>query len=63
MGTDAYAKLGLPEPGEYERVWIEATTGKPGVAPEARTQPPEMLKRHPLFGVTITNSDGRGPYH
>jgi hypothetical protein len=31
-----YAKLGVREPGDYERVWIEATTPKPEVTAEAR---------------------------
>jgi hypothetical protein len=31
-------KLGVPEPGAYERFWIEATTPKPFVTPEARQE-------------------------
>src|SRR6516165_8676654 len=33
-----YAKLGVREPGDYERVWIEATTPKPEVTAEAREE-------------------------
>jgi hypothetical protein len=33
-----YAKLGVPEPGVYERVWIEATRPKPEVTAEARKE-------------------------
>jgi len=33
-----YAKLGVSEPGDYERVWIEATRPKPDVTPEARQE-------------------------
>src|SRR5262249_52768135 len=33
-----YAKLGVREPGDYERVWIEATTPKPEVTAEARKE-------------------------
>jgi len=33
-----YTKLGVPEPGDYERVWIEATRPKPEVTPEARKE-------------------------
>jgi hypothetical protein len=31
-------KLGVAEPGAYERFWIEATTPKPFVTPEARVE-------------------------
>ena len=35
---ECHAKLGVPEPGGYERVWIEATRQKPDVTPEARQE-------------------------
>jgi hypothetical protein len=35
---ECHAKLGVPEPGDYERVWIEATTPKPEVTTEARKE-------------------------
>jgi hypothetical protein len=35
---ECYADLGVPEPGDYERVWVETTTGKPDVTPEARQE-------------------------
>ena len=35
---ECYAKLALPEPGDYERVWIEATRPKPEVTAEARKE-------------------------
>lgn len=33
-----YSKLGVPEPGDYERVWIEATRPKPEVTEETRKE-------------------------
>lgn len=35
---ECHAKLGVPEPGDYERVWIEATRPKPDVTLEARKE-------------------------
>ena len=35
---ECHAKLGVREPGDYERVWIEATRPKPSVTAEARTE-------------------------
>ena len=33
-----YAELGVLEPGDYERVWVEATARKPEVTAEAREE-------------------------
>ncbi len=33
-----YSKLGVQEPGDYERVWIEATRPKPDVTAESRNE-------------------------
>jgi hypothetical protein len=38
---ECHAKLGVQEPGDYERVWVEATRPKPDLTPEARK---ELLK-------------------
>ena len=38
MKCECHAKLGVPEPGDYERVWIEATRPKPDVTAEARKE-------------------------
>lgn len=35
---DCYARLGVREPGEYERVWIELTRPKPQMTDEARQE-------------------------
>lgn len=35
---ECYAIRGMQEPGDYERVWIEATRPKPVVMPEARKE-------------------------
>ena len=35
---ECYVKLGVQEPGDYERVWIEATRPKPEVTAEARKE-------------------------
>ena len=35
---ECHAKLGLLEPGDYERVWIEVTRPKPALLAEARTE-------------------------
>jgi hypothetical protein len=35
---ECYSELGAVEPGEYERVWIEATRPRPDVTAEAREE-------------------------
>jgi hypothetical protein len=35
---ECYSRFGVPEPGEYERVWIEATEPRPKVTKEARKE-------------------------
>ena len=35
---ECHAKLGVPEPGDCGRVWIEATRPKPDLTPEARQE-------------------------
>ena len=41
---DCNSKLGVLEPGDYERVWIEGTRPKPEITPEARKELLELAE-------------------
>ena len=51
---ERYARMIVPEPGDYERVWIEATRPKPTLTPEGRKELLELAVLAEAQGLCST---------